>query len=357
MLNKNANVVQPKYNVAARQKFVSVNSGPIKYIQKSSNNVLTPIINPTLKSPTEKTGKLCHPSMHKGPIKSLPPSIYLPKPPQGIKTLSPQHKNIPGHIQRTGSGLRTIPPQRPQKLPTKPNYIGKHAVQAQKAKQQIHPKLRNMRSPTSSTYNNSQNPMSEKQLTFNQALTAQIIETLSNTSTPPPSNRYEILPARYDSAFNCPDKQMQATVNADPTKKTGLDALSLICHAVLLDHNYNATLPSDSPPRPAPTVIAQAQVNGIPSPSIYSGVPSKRRIVTSPSALPVPSHLSVSLSTGNNSALLSTQVPRDDDAASDVSDNSDRKHDTEGEETDTAPEVEDVRNEDHYGDYVTRCIW
>ncbi|KAH1009288.1 hypothetical protein HUJ04_001663 [Dendroctonus ponderosae] len=355
MLNKNANLAQPKYNVAARQKFVSVNSGPIKYIQKSSNNVLTPIINPTLKSPTEKSGKLCHPlsaPMHKGPVKSLPPNIYLPKPPQGIKTLPPQLKNIPGHIQRTGSGLRTIPPQRPQKLPTKPNYIGKHAVQAQKAKQQIHPKLR-----TSSTYNNTQTPMTEKQLTFNQVLTAQIIETLSKPSTPPPSNRYEILPARYDNAFNCPDKQMQATINIDSTKKSGLDTLSLICHAVMLDHNYNATLPPDSPPRPAPTVIAQAQVNGIPSPSMYSGVPSKRRIVTSPNALPVPSQLSVSLSTSNNSsALLTAHVPRDDDAASDVSDNSDRKHDTEGEETDTAPEVEDVRNEDHYGDYVTRCI-
>lgn len=38
---------------------------------------------------------------------------------------------------------------------------------------------------------------------------------------------------------------------------------------------------------------------------------------------------------------------------------SDRKIDTEGEETDTAPEAEAVNNDDqfdHYGDYVTRCI-
>lgn len=50
----------------------------------------------------------------------------------------------------------------------------------------------------------------------------------------------------------------------------------------------------------------------------------------------------------------------DDDAASDVSCLSDRKGDTEGEETDTAPEAEAVNNDDqfdHYGDYVTRCIW
>lgn len=51
---------------------------------------------------------------------------------------------------------------------------------------------------------------------------------------------------------------------------------------------------------------------------------------------------------------------QDDDAASDISDGSDRKHDTEGEETDTAPEAEAVNNENFdggYGDYVTRCIW
>lgn len=58
----------------------------------------------------------------------------------------------------------------------------------------------------------------------------------------------------------------------------------------------------------------------------------------------------------NNNTLL---TPQDDDAASDISDGSERKHDTEGEETDTAPEAEAVTNEnfDGYGDYVTRCIW
>lgn len=56
----------------------------------------------------------------------------------------------------------------------------------------------------------------------------------------------------------------------------------------------------------------------------------------------------------------SIRTPQDDDASSDISDGSERKHDTEGEETDTAPEAEAVNNDDHfdgYGDYVTRCIW
>lgn len=65
---------------------------------------------------------------------------------------------------------------------------------------------------------------------------------------------------------------------------------------------------------------------------------------------------SISVAPSNNS-LINIQ---DDDAASDISDCSDRKHDTEGEETDTAPEAEAVNNENFdggYGDYVTRCIW
>lgn len=65
---------------------------------------------------------------------------------------------------------------------------------------------------------------------------------------------------------------------------------------------------------------------------------------------------SISVTPSNNS-LNNIQ---DDDAASDISDVSDRKHDTEGEETDTAPEAEAVNNDNFdggYGDYVTRCIW
>lgn len=49
-----------------------------------------------------------------------------------------------------------------------------------------------------------------------------------------------------------------------------LDALSLICQAVLLDHNYNATLPPDSPTRSLPTPNPNSQMNGVSSTSMYS---------------------------------------------------------------------------------------
>lgn len=76
------------------------------------------------------------------------------------------------------------------------------------------------------------------------------------------------------------------------------------------------------------------------------------------------SNISSVLPTPPTSSLLPTvtsnhHIP-EEDAASDVSCLSDRKPDTEGEETDTAPEAEAVNNGDqfdHYGDYVTRCIW
>lgn len=49
-----------------------------------------------------------------------------------------------------------------------------------------------------------------------------------------------------------------------------LDALSLICQAVLLDHNYNATLPPDSPPMTLSTPNTNSQMNGVSSSSMYS---------------------------------------------------------------------------------------
>lgn len=72
------------------------------------------------------------------------------------------------------------------------------------------------------------------------------------------------------------------------------------------------------------------------------------------------------LSSISNSSILQSNTGssflQDDDAASDISCGSERKMETEGEETDTAPEAEAVTQEgynynDHYGDYVTRCIW
>lgn len=55
-----------------------------------------------------------------------------------------------------------------------------------------------------------------------------------------------------------------------PMEEKTLDALSLICQAVLLDHNYNATLPPDSPPRTLSTPNANSQMNGVSSGSMYS---------------------------------------------------------------------------------------
>lgn len=354
MVNKSPNLPISRYNVTSRQKLVGANNTTTKYIGKPQSNVLKPTLNASLKTVQDKSPKSVQSPMQKGQLKTLPPTTYIAKSP-GIKTLSPQHKNVPGQVQRTGSGLRTIPPQRPQKVATKPNYIGKHAVQAQKVKQAAHGKLKTVKPPPSNLYGHP-SPVPEKQLTFNQALTAQILETLSNTSTPPSTNRYEILPARYDSAFNCPDKQVLDTVKTEDKAKSGLDALSLICQAVLLDHNYNATLPSESPIRATPPINTQAQVNGIPPTSIYSAIQNKRRILPTANSISTSSLSNISLTASNSSSLLGSHGSHEDDAASDISDGSERKHDTEGEETDTAPEAEDVKNDDHYGDYVTRCI-
>ncbi|XP_074029645.1 SET domain-containing protein upSET isoform X3 [Leptinotarsa decemlineata] len=314
-----------------RPKLISPNGATAKYLNKTPNNLMKPSTNHTVKLLQDKpSSKIVYPT-HKSHIKTLPPvNSYMQKTQQGVKTISPQHKPVPGQVQRTGSGLRTIPPQRTHKMPNKPNYIGKHAAQAQKMRQG-----------------------------HGKALTAQIIETLSNSSTPMPSSRYDMMPTRYDSAFSCPDaKQVHdAHKQQEEKSKSGLDALSLICQAVLLDHNYNATLPPDSPTRPSPPLNISSQVNGISAPSIYSPGTVKRRPLPSANILSAATNLSnISLTPGNgSSSLMNVQ---DDDAASDISDISDRKHDTEGEETDTAPEAEAVNNDnfDGYGDYVTRCI-
>lgn len=56
----------------------------------------------------------------------------------------------------------------------------------------------------------------------------------------------------------------------DEKSQSSLNTLSLICHAVYLDHNYNATLPPDSPTRVSPPPIAAPQINGLPGSSLYS---------------------------------------------------------------------------------------
>ena len=132
LLNKPSNVPQ---RYVSRQKILGANNGATtKYLNKPPNNVVNkqPVNMINKQQPSQR---VLYPT-HKSQIKTLPPvNNYLHGKAPGIKTLPPHPKGIPGQVQRTGSGLRTIPPQRPQKIPNKPNYIGKHAVQAQKLKQ------------------------------------------------------------------------------------------------------------------------------------------------------------------------------------------------------------------------------
>ncbi|CAH1976738.1 unnamed protein product [Acanthoscelides obtectus] len=399
-----------------RPKMIGPNGAPqAKYLNKSGSNI-NPIKNPSSPNPTtlklvqeRSSTRMVYPT-HKGQIKTIPPvNNYIQKNQQGIKTLSPQHKGIPAQIQRTGTGLRTIPPQRPAKAASsstaKPNYIGKHAVQAHKASgcrpqhaphhhHQSH-KLKTVggQQPTGATSSAGPMPLNAygsppppgdkphiAEMTFNQALTAQIIETLSSGSgsagagggisgggplSGNAQNHYEIMPTRYHNAFSCPEPKQISELHKpmEDKNKSGLDALSLICQAVLLDHNYNATLPPESPTRPSPPVNMTSQVNGLSTTSVYSAGNVKRRpLVSSNSSTANISTLSsIACGGGATNVNLSTKNPTeidDDDAGSDISDGSDRKHDTEGEETDTAPEAEAVNNDnfDGYGDYVTRCI-
>ncbi|XP_030761841.1 uncharacterized protein LOC115886711 isoform X2 [Sitophilus oryzae] len=370
ILNKNAPVGPSGSRPlpAARPKLTGNNGASAKFFAKQINNIIKSRVN-SVKTLPDKSMKPTNVVAQKNvPAKPITPNSFVQKPPQtqpvsNVKTLSPQNKNVPGQVQRTGSGLRTIPPQRPQKPAVKPNYIGKHAVQAQKVKQMPYAKMKTTprsQSTAAGPVGSYNPPPHEKQLTFNQALAAQIIETLSSTSsTPPQPSRYEIMPSRYDNAFKCPEKQQSGETSAaqageDQQNKSGLDALSLICQAVLLDHNYNATLPADSPRRPSQNV--PPQINGLSS--VGPVLPAQVRRRPPPQGAPMVSqaHANLNLSAGNSALMLGSAGSADDDAASDISDCSDRKHDTEGEETDTAPEVEDVKNDDHYGDYVTRCI-
>ncbi|XP_044755691.1 uncharacterized protein LOC123314454 isoform X2 [Coccinella septempunctata] len=381
---------QQQQRLVPRQKVLGPNGNQPKYINKLANNSQQQKSVCNLKQNTEKAqqqAKLLYPT-HKSQIKTLPPmNNYMTKP--SMKPLnSQQPKNIPAQVQRTGSGLRTIPPQRPPKLPNKLNYIGKHAVQAQKIKHGQNRFNKPLKQPAPAFYNSCvPSAHSNKQLAFNQALTAEILETLGNKTGPTTSYQsskgYEIMPNRYSTPY---EEQTLESMKYEDKSKSGLDALSLICQAVLLDHNYNATLPPDSPTRTVPLTSNPLQPNGMTGTMlIYSpGGSSKNKYPPDRSKIlePLPSgsdlkrgsflertlSCSNTISTSSSLTNISSSLPsnstslvnlQDDDAASDISDCSDRKHDTEGEETDTAPEAEAVNNDelyDHYGDYVTRCI-
>jgi adenosine/AMP kinase len=350
VLSKPSNV-QQRY--VSRQKVLGANNGATtKYLNKPPNNLINKqSVNMINKQ--QPSQRVLYPT-HKSQIKTLPPvNNYLHGKPPGIKTLPPHSKGVPGQVQRTGSGLRTIPPQRPQKIANKPNYIGKHAVQAQKLKQPH--KLKNLK--PNQVYNSYHNAgVQEKQMTFNQALTAEIIETLSNKSgnmgSSYPNKNYESLPPRYENAYYPPDIK-PTFEQAKPMEERNKSGLDLIYQAVLLDHNYNATLPPESPNRSIPTSTS-SQMNGVSGCSMYSPGSGKRRTLSTSNPISSSTSLStLSAVASNSNSVIGLQ---DEDAASDISDGSDRKQDTEGEETDTAPEAEAVNNEDQFGDYVTRCI-
>lgn len=141
LLNKNMQRYIP------RQKVISNGSGGAvtsttpnttpgtKYINKPPlNNAVKPPTLPPVKMEKMVPQRPLYPT-HKGQLKTLPPvNSYIQKSTPGIKTLPPQSKGMPSQVQRTNAGIRTIPPQRPSKPPNKPNYIGKHAIQAQKIK-------------------------------------------------------------------------------------------------------------------------------------------------------------------------------------------------------------------------------
>lgn len=168
-------------------------------------------------------------------------------------------------MQRTNTGIRTIPPQR-LKPPAKPNYIGKHAIQAQKVKSGCN-RLKSLKPPPPSTYRLPQNSA----VNFNQALTAEIIQTLSHESGPSSytTSAYD-LPVSHFSTSDYLEKPVLQVAPPPPQPpaeekfhpSSGLNTLSLICHAVYLDHNYNATLPPDSPTGGTQAGSTSPQVNG-----------------------------------------------------------------------------------------------
>lgn len=170
MLNKN---IPPRYYP---QQKVSTNGTP-KYLNKPSVNNFVKA-NSASRNYPDKVPRFMY-SGQKNPYKSGPVSSTYSK---VCKNVSPQGKSIPAQIQRNSAGLRTIPPQRPPKVTNKTNYIGKHAVQAQKIRPtHVSSKMRNIKhSPQMNPYLN--RIPQNSQVTFNQALTAQILETLGQDS-------------------------------------------------------------------------------------------------------------------------------------------------------------------------------
>ncbi|KAK5645040.1 hypothetical protein RI129_006340 [Pyrocoelia pectoralis] len=352
VLNKS----QPSRNVLPQKSLSGTVNGNPKFLNRSPTiNNFQNKSSPT-KGSTPKAQKLLY-SAHKGQLKTIPPVPSALSHKVGIKTLTPQSRGISNqHVQRTSSGLRTIPPQRSPKSSNRPNYIGKHAIQAQKFKNPHNiGKLKNNKPliPAVNVFP-SRTPQNTG-VTYHQALTANILQSLSESSTNSYNRTYDFS-SRYDGNQSFMETRNNEVTTPPIKPQSNLEALSFVCQAVLLDHNYNATPPSESLNRNVSTTATSPQLNGS-SLGSYFSPNSNARIRSS---LGGSTNTLSTLSSSSVSSILPNSIVtsgvQDDDAASDISCGSDRKIETEGEETDTAPEAEAVTNEDHYGDYVTRCI-
>uniref|UniRef100_A0A1Y1NA62 SET domain-containing protein n=1 Tax=Photinus pyralis TaxID=7054 RepID=A0A1Y1NA62_PHOPY len=323
-------------------------NGAPKFLNRSPPINNFPNKSNSAKGLAHKSQKLVYPT-HKGQLKTIPPVSLAQK--VGIKTLAPQSRGISNqHVQRTSSGLRTIPPQRSPKSSNKPNYIGKHAIQAQKFKNPHSIGKLKSTKPLIPAVNvfPSRTPQNTG-VTYHQALTANILQSLSESSSNSYTRSYDF-GSRYDGNQAFLDTRNNEVTTPPVKPQSNLEALSFVCQAVLLDHNYNATPPAESLNRNVPTTSTSPQLNGSSLGSYYSpnsNASGSTNTLSTLSSSSITSVLPNSIAAG---------VVQDDDAASDISCGSDRKIETEGEETDTAPEAEAVNNEDHYGDYVTRCI-
>lgn len=95
------NKTSPTQRYVPRQKVIGPNGASAKYLNKPpmSNNVIKSQlnVNPNLKMMQDKSpsNRMVYPT-HKGQIKNIPPNHYML--PKSVKTMVPQHKNIPGQV-------------------------------------------------------------------------------------------------------------------------------------------------------------------------------------------------------------------------------------------------------------------
>lgn len=186
---------------------------PPPKIQTVNNLAIKPVLNNSfapkaLKTVTAMNRSSVQIQQQQKTIKTLSPGSPQPgftvKPP-GIKTLSPSMVN---HFPVAGGrvGIKTLGPQKPPannwggNMGPKPNYIGKHASQAQKMQQhhknaaaKPHRNTAQQRvnyALLSPTKNNNQKAATQSN--YNQALTAQILQSLPSAGATNTSKMYPL---------------------------------------------------------------------------------------------------------------------------------------------------------------------